>query len=362
MINSVTGTNTDLYRSYTPTSQTPSGQSSAGETATSSDNATNVTFSDAAKQALQVRNFGLVADDARENMDKLLDEVDKTSPLKDGKLDVDLSGFDRRELYAISINEGQDFPDDQQKAATLELERRFDQVVSTASAVARVTGDYAELYQTALNYMEQMGPEERATIEWGEQKAAIDDALIQLSTNPGALPTGIANDPVAARLDKDATDSRRDFGDVASDARVALNKQIEAAKAAGRNLNFSTNYQSGNSVDFSNFDTRSLSAIAQNEGGQFERSEMHAARMEVHSRSGRAILAAFRNAQEVGGPATFAKNIITQYSSMSGEERETAGWTPEFYETVVQNYETSSRIISMLSSAIGQNNSGFGGF
>lgn len=362
MIGAVTGINVDPYKSSNPTSQFQAGQAESGTTNLFS-GATNITLSDAAKQTLQVKNIKLVADDAQANMDKLLKDAGKESPVRDGKLDVDLSGFDRRELFAISVNEGNGFPVDQQKGAQLELERRFDQVVSTALAVSRVTSDFKELYETALAHLEKAGSEERTSTAWFEQKEAVDKALTQLSTKPTELPEGIENDPVAARIDEgDNPDKRRDFGDVASDARAALDKQIATAKTAGRDLNFSTSRRSDHSVDFSNFDTRSLSAIAQNAGGEFDRLEMHAARMEVHSRSGQAILAAFRNAQENGGPTTFAKNIIAQYASMSSEERETAGWSQDFYEGVVKNYQTTSKVVSMLSAALEQANSSFGRF
>lgn len=365
MISSVTGINADPYKSTTSATQFQAGQDNSGaaDLLNSASAATNVTFSAAAKQALQVKNIKLVADDAQANMDKLLDEAGKESPIKDGKLDVDLSGFDRRELFAISVNEGDGFPSDQQKAAKLELERRFDQTISTALAVSRVTSDFKELYETALAHLEKAGPEERASTAWIEQKASVDKALDQLTTRPTELPEDIANDPVAARIDEgDNPDKRRDFKDVGSDARAALDKQIAAAKAAGRDLNFSTNSRSDHSVDFSNFDTRSLSAIAQNVSGEFDGLEMHAARMEVHSRSGKAILAAFQNAQENGGATTFAKNIIAQYASMSSEERETAGWSSEFYEGVVKNYQTTSKVISMLSAALQQTGNTFGRF
>ncbi|WP_421759285.1 hypothetical protein [Devosia sp.] len=309
-------------------------------TSGSQSSATNLTLSDAAKAALALKDFTTVIADARATLDQLLADAKVQSPLKDGALTIDLSKVDRRELFAISTNSGQKFTADEQKSAAIELQNRFDQALAGPTAVGRVTGSIKGLYTAALAYYDQMGPEEKASAAYADQRAALESMLTQLSSNPKTLPV-VDNDPVAAymtRLSAGETGQPRAIADVGNDARSTLDAQY----AAGASL-----------ADYTDFDSRSLAAVALNTGGNFTATEVRNASSEMRSRSGAALLAGLKNSGTSSDPAAFASNIISLYGAMSSEERAAAGWSDKLYESAVANYQTATKLASMLGSTTG---------
>lgn len=313
----------------------------------SSSSATNITLSAEAQAALASieRDFATVTTDARTNLDKLLTDQKLTSPLKDGKLAADLSKVDRRELYAISTNAGQKFTADEQKAATIELQNRFDAAMAGPTAVSRVTGTIKNLYEAALAYFDNMTPEEKASAPYAEQRAALEDMKKQLDTKPGTLPSS-ATDPVnqyLKRLADGETGELRDIVDVASDARTTLDAQYKAG---------------GSRATYKDFDSRSIASVALNSNGEFSAEEVRLAKSEMRSRAGAAVLSGLKNA-DAGNPAAFAQNIISLYGAMSTEERAAAGWTDKLYAAAVSSYATTSKLSSMIGEATG--NSMWGG-
>lgn len=312
--------------------------------------ATNVTLSDAAKAALTtIKDFATVITDARATLDKLLAEAKLTTPLKDGKLALDLSKVDRRELYAMSTNSNQLFTPDEQKAAAIELQSRFDQAMAGPTAVGRVTGSVKGLYVAALAYFDAMGPEEKASAAYVDQRAALEDMLKQLAADPSTLPGTVANDPVNAYMERLAggeTGKPRDIANVAADARTTLDAQY---KASGNNK-----------PDYSEFDSRSLASVALNSNGKFSPTEVRTASMEMRSRSGAALLQSLKSAGN-SDPAAFAQNVISLYGAMSSEERAAAGWSENLYAAAVSNYQTASKLGSILGQVTGSSSFGASG-
>jgi hypothetical protein len=197
--------------------------------------ATTVTLSDAAKAALASKDYATVVADARATLDRLLTEAKVVSPLKDGELAIDLSKVDRRELYAMSVNGEQKFSVEEQKAAQIEMQNRFDQAMAGPTAVARVTGSLKGLYTAALALFDSFGAEEKASAGYADQRAALENVLKQLTDAPTTMPTEVPNDPISAYMDRLAageTGELRDFGDVTSDARTTLDAQY----AGGANV------------------------------------------------------------------------------------------------------------------------------
>ena len=319
------------------------GTESASTNTTSADvptaTATSVTLSPAAQATLAQRDFATVTADARTNLDAALTKAKLTGPLKDGKLAIDIKKMDRRELFAISTNNGQGFTVDEQKAAAIELGRRFDAAMAGPTAVGRVTGDMKGLYTAALAYYDAMGPEEKATAKFVDARAALANGLTQLDRDPAWQSTSVA-DPVADYLDRLAageTGKPRAIADVASDARTTLDSQYKAGKRA----------------DFSDFDSRSLSAVALNTSGQFAADEVLSASRTMRSRAGAALLAGLKAGNNTGDPAAFASNVISLYGAMSTEERAAAGWSEDLYASAVANYKTASKLGSLLGAATG---------
>lgn len=351
----------------TTTSSTAGSSSGAGDNSSSSsgNSATSITLSSAALSAMGVKDYATVIAETRTALTKLLDDAEATSPLKDGKLAIDLSGLDRRALFAIASNAEGQFTDDERSAAAIELSNRFDAALTGPAAVARVTGDGATLYKAALDFLDGASDEEKATDVWKTRKAATLEAQKQLAADPATLPD-VANDPVAdylRRSETGKTGELRDFGDVATDVRAALDKQAADAKAAGKELVFSKFRKNGQQVDFSQFDSRSLSAIVLNKDDKFSVEEVNAAKSEIRTRSGQALLASFKSASSSGDPTAFALNLISAYSSLSAEERTAVGWTQSFYDNALANYQSSAKIAEMFASSTQSDSvsSGFSG-
>lgn len=322
--------------------QAASAASAASAYTSGNSSATVVTLSEEAKAAMALKDFVTVIADARSTMDKLLTDANVTSPLKDdGTVAVDLSKVDRRELYAMSINAEQKFSPDEQKAAQIELQSRFDQALAGPTAVGRVTGKVEGLYTAALAHLDAMGPEEKATSAYADAREAIETMIAKLKDDPGTLPGTVPNDPIndyMQRLAEGETGELRDITDVGSDARATLDAQYDAGAAT---------------PDYAEFDSRSLASVAINTGGEFTEAEVRAAKSEMRSRTGAAVLSALKNSDAATNPAGFSENIISLYGAMSAEEREAAGWSDNLYAAAVSSYQTASKLASMLGSSTG---------
>jgi hypothetical protein len=322
--------------------------STSSSTGSSAQSATNVTLSDAAKAALAQVDFGTIIAQTRAALDALF--ADGTKPA-----DADLSKLDRRQLFAISSNANNQFSADEQAAAKTEQQNRLDAALTGPLAVARVTDDIENIYTAALAYLDGASTEEKATPTWTAQRDALLDAQKQLAANPNATPA-VDGDIVAdfiKRATAGDTGALRDFSDVATDARAALDAQYASAKAAGKDLTFNGVQKKGHPVDFSQFDSRSLSAIALNQDGKFSVDEVLAAKQAVSQRSSATVLAGLKAA--ASDPASFAKNLLSAYASMSPEERSAAGWTDKLYNAAVANYRTASQLANIFGDANSDN-------
>lgn len=330
---------------------TASTAAKTANTTSSTDSATTITLSESARAAMASQTDESVMDGAREALDELMAGKDVSSPYAaTGKLAIDLSGLDRRSLFAIASNGGGRFSADEQRAASGELSARFDAAMSGPAAVARVTGDMDGLYSAARRYLDSASDEERASAAWRTASAALDEARAELADNPSRAPQ-VAGDPVAdylARVETGDTAGPRDFADVADDARAALDKQIADAEASGKDLIFAGHGRNGVPVDFSQFASRTLSSIALNEGDQFSAEEQRAASSEMKTRAGQALLSCMKQASGSGDPTMLAQNIISAYASISAEERSAAGWGEDLYETALVNYRSAAQIASMF--------------
>lgn len=343
------------YTNYTYSNRTStgngSGTSNNANSTTESSSATNVTLSPSAKAALAAKSFDEVIAETRATLLEMLDAADTDSPYnKDGELVIDLSGFDRRELYAIASNTDGTFTDDEITAAAEELTARFDKAMAGPVAVYNVTGNITRLYNEALEYLEAASPEEQKSPKWIEKHNAVTQALSELKASPTVWPE-VENDPVVdylARVTEGTAGTERDFPTVADDARAALDQQIADAEAQGETLLFSKYRKNGIRVDFSDFSSRALSAIALNEGEQFSTEEIHAAKDELSNRSRMVLLSCISDANSSSDPTALAQNIISAYGTLSSEERQAVGWGEEFYEAALANYKSVSYITSML--------------
>jgi hypothetical protein len=312
--------------------------------------ATNLTLSDAARAQLASastsKNFSTVTADARSALDGLYAAAKVKGPVgDDGKTTIDLSSFDRRSLFAIATNNGGKFTPDEQKVASTELANRFNNALAPAAATSKLTGDFSSPYKAALGYLDSASSEEKATATWSVQRAAVLKGVQATQQNPTTAPTGIANDPVAAYLAQNAnggTTATEDISTLAKNVRATLDAQAKAATAAGK---------SSQQADLSSIDNRSLAAITLNQDSLFSTRESYAAKQALEARNRASILAALKQSQTSGDPTQVSLGILNTYSSMSAEERQAVNWTPAFRDNAVANYQSASRIMSMLKGA-----------
>jgi hypothetical protein len=317
----------------------PAGNTAAAESTNGP--AVTVTLSAAAQAALAAQSSAPSAADvaaaARQSIDSQLANAQTAAAASgDAPAPLDLSGLDRRSLYAVASNQGGLFSSGEQALATGTLADQFQAALAKPLAAARVTGDYAAIYQAAQTFLAQAGPEEKAGASWAQQSAAVANGLQEATKTPGVLPTDVPNDAVAAYVttqDKNLpAASARNILDVASDVRTALDAQYAAADPGGTTTD-------GGTIDFSSLDDRSVAAIALNEGSAFSAHEVLEAKAEVRTRTATAVTASFSS-----GSGALGQDLMTNYENMSPEERQAEGWTPELFAQVSANYQISQKL------------------
>jgi hypothetical protein len=316
--------------------------------------AATVTLSDEARAALAAKDFATVVSDTHAKLLTLLTEADRTSPLEGGKLALDLSSLDVRELFAMASDDS--FTEAEHEAAGLEMQRRFEAAMAGPAAIAEVTGNYAGLYKAAADYLDSLGPEEKDGSDWVNGRAAITEAQKQLQADPKTMPDAGENDPVAlylALVEAGAGTQPQDIADVATGARKTLDALYADAIKAGKVPTFNKATTVGTYIDMSKFPSRTLSSIVLDTTGQFSPQEVSAANSALRAKSGAALLAGFQNAAKSSDPTAFSQNIMSLFASMSPEERQATGWSDQFYQAAVQSYQSTTKLMDMFAQAGG---------
>lgn len=347
------------YKTAAATVATTSASTTAATAATTAQAATSVTLSDEAKAALAAKDFATVMADAKAKLLVLLKEADRTSPLEGGKLALDLSSLSARELFAMGSDDS--FSEDERGAAGLEMQRRFENALSGPAALAKVTGNFSGLYKAAAEYLDTLGPEEKAGADWIAGRAAVTDAQKQLATDPKTMPDAGKDDPVALYLALVKAGEQikpQPIADVASTTRKTLDALYAEANKNGKVPTFNKATTIGTYVDMSKFDSRSLSSIVLDSTGKFTTEETSAAQTAMRGKSGAALLAGFQNAAKSSDPTAFSQNIMSLFGAMSTEERQAAGWSDSFYQAAVDSYTATSKLTQMFAEA-GGDSTGF---
>jgi hypothetical protein len=316
--------------------------------------ATSVTLSDEALAALATTDFATVIAETRTKLAALLEDADRTSPLEDGKLALDLSSLDARELFAMASDDS--FSDDEKQAAGLEMQRRFEAAMAGPAAVAGVTGNFTALYKAAAEYLDSLGPEEKADADWIAGRAAVTEAQKQLQTAPKTMPDAGADDPVAlylALVEAGQAAQPQDIADVAKGARRTLDTLYADAIKAGKAPTYNKATTVGTYIDMSKLPSRTLSSIVLDDTDQFSTEEVSAAKATLRSKSGAALVAGFQSAAKSSDPTAVSQNIISLFSGMSTEERQAAGWSDQFYQAAVESYTATSKLTQMFAEAGG---------
>jgi hypothetical protein len=370
------GSNAAALLSYAGNAYGPAGGASkTGPTATgptdtsspsSSSSSTVVTLSDAAKAYLAQPAPAAVDDppsiatlttNARAWFDQQYASLGIASAMLDGQVAVDLSGQSRATLSAVADNAQSQFTADEATAAAKTLQSRFDDAMAPHVVIARHSGDYASLYAAASDYLDRAGADEKATPAWQSQKQAVQQGIAAASTSFGKAPvTNNADDPVRALLDKTSAQTPAATGSgtdaLSANARAMLDAQAGNARDNGKELVFNSGRKTGQQVDFTAFNNRTLAVMALNADASFSAEEASAAKAELNQRSRSTVLNAF-DPTTGGGAMASTQALLQQYSSMSAEEKKVLGFTDDYANRLMQNYRTMSSIQSSLGSGVG---------
>ena len=322
---------------------------------------TSVTLSDEAKAYLaqtaadsEPPSVATLTTRARAWFDQQYVALGTSSAMLDGQVAVDFSGQTRATLSVIADNAQSQFSTDEVTAATRTLQSRFNDAVSPHVVIARHTGDYASLYAAGSDYLDQAGSDEKATAAWKDQKQAVLEGLVAARASFGKAPvTGNDADPVRALLDKartqtsSTTDSSPDT--LATNARAMLDAQAGSARDNGKDLVFTGSRQTGQQVDFTDFDNRTLAIMALNADTSFSAQEVSAAKAELNQRTRTSLVNAF------GGDGIRASSLalLQQYQKMSSEERGVLGFTEDYANRIIANYRTAASIQNSSGSGAG---------
>lgn len=341
---------------------TASGASSATSSATSTKirsavetmtetSATSITLSAEAKAALSERSLAAVLTEARSKLTSLLEAAGRKSPLQNGELALDMSSLDSRELYAMASDKS--FTSEESDAAKLEMQRRLEAALAGPLSIARVTGNYAGLYNAAATFLDALGPEEKASADWKASRAAVTEGLKQLRSDSKTLPSAGEDDPVATYIKLVETRGalEQSMASLATNARATIDKRYAAATAAGKPPTFNPASNGNTFIDLSDMSSRTLSAIVLDKEGQFSSDEVNAAKSQLRTKSSAVLLAGLKSASQSTDPTAFSQNVISAFSSLSAEERQAAGWSDKLYEAAVANYSSSSKLFEMFNQA-----------
>lgn len=333
---------------------------------TSSSPPVSITLSDEAKAFLartvsatdgDQPSLATLTTNARTWFDQQYASLGTSSAMIDGQVAVDFSTQARATLSVVADNAQSQFTPDEVTAAAKTLQSRFDDAMAPHVAIARHTGDYASLYTAASDYLDKAGAGEKATQAWKDQKQAVLEGIAAAQASFGKAPaTGNDNDPVRALLDKMSAQAPAAKGSgpdaLAANARAMLDAQSGNARDNGKELVFTAGRQTGQQVDFTDFDNRTLAIMALNKDASFSAQEASAAKTALNQRTRSSILNAF-DPSSGGGVQGSSMALLQQYASMSPEERSVLGFTDDFANKIAQNYRTMSLIQSSFGSSSG---------
>jgi len=341
---------------------------------TSSSSSTNVTLSDEAKAYLAAHadeakaylaaqaaadppSMATLTTNARAWFDQQYASLGISSAMLDGQVAVDLSSQSRATLSLVADNTLGQFTTDETTAAAKALQARFDDAMAPHVVIARHTGDYASLYAAASDYLDSAGADEKSTPTWQNQKQAVLEGIAAARASFGKAPvTDNDDDPVRSVLHRTSVQTPAAAGSgadaLSASARAMLDAQASSARDNGKELVFNSGRKTGQQVDFTEFDNRSLAIVALNADASFSVAEASAAKAELNQRTRSGVLNAF-DPGSGGGLKASTQALLQQYSTMSAEEKKVLGFTDEFANKIMQNYRAMSSLQNSVGSGAG---------
>ena len=162
-------------------------------------------------------------------------------------------------------------------------------------------------------------------------KAASSSASETTSASTGADGQAVSISKEALAAARSAADAKRTPDELAADVRSELDRQV---KAGGR-------------PDFREMSGRATAIVALNADGKFSKGEVFAAKEELNGRTRQEFTAAMTGISTAGGIAQYSAAMLSEYDSMSSEERQARGWTPEFAQASQSFLQARSQMPSI---------------
>jgi hypothetical protein len=353
----------NAYRAGGGASKPVSTTTDSTDTSSQPASPTSVTLSDEAKAYLAQAapaaddppSITTVTTNARAWFDQQYASLGISSAMLDGQVAVDLSSQTRATLSAVATNAQSQFTTDEATAAAKALQARFDDAMAPHVVIARHTGDYASLYTAASDYLDSAGADEKSTPAWQNQKQAVLEGIAAAKANFGKAPvTDNDADPVRSLLNRTSAQTPAAAGSgadaLSASARAMLDAQASSARDNGKELVFNSGRKTGQQVDFTEFDNRSLAIMALNADASFSVAEASAAKAELNQRTRSGVLNAF---DPGGGLKASTQALLQQYSTMSAEEKKVLGFTDNFANRIMQNYRAMSSLQNSVGSGTG---------
>ena len=153
-------------------------------------------------------------------------------------------------------------------------------------------------------------------------------------TTSSASTNGVSISSTARIAAAEAADNAKSFSTLTSDVRKTLDDQYAADKTAGK---------TSSTPDIGEYSGRALAAIALNRDGNFSSKEVAAAKAELRDRTREQFSSIVGNGISLSGMAAYNQQLVSQYDSMSAEEREAMGWTDKVRSSAAAFVGTGSQ-------------------
>ena len=218
--------------------------SPSGGGAVSSAPASIVSLSSAATATLPDRgarkDFATVAKDARASIDAGYQKSGKTGDIysTDAEWKTAFNGLDRRSLYAVASNEGGQFSEAEQMSAQYFMNKQVEQAIGLDHP-ANAMNPTAAMQKAGIQFLDSVSDEEKTSITWARQRAAVQGAYEVLSRQEGKEPDDVDSDSPLVKLIRGGLEDLRRGGNPANQLEdtpeykqaVQLAEQMKAARA-----------------------------------------------------------------------------------------------------------------------------------
>ncbi|UAK26176.1 hypothetical protein [Sphingomonas nostoxanthinifaciens] len=160
-----------------------------------------------------------------------------------------------------------------------------------------------------------------ATTSAAIQKLLAAESASTASATPATTTTSSSDVSISSAA-QEAADNAKDFTQLGKDTRATLDAQYAAA---------GTTDTSTATPNLTGLSGRALAAIALNQDKTFSSTEVHAAKQALQQDMRTSLTGAIGSSGvTLTGLATYSQQLVSEYDSMSPEERQARGWTDSF--------------------------------